>query len=326
MKNSAFAKNLIKVCKSAKNVAISGHINPDYDALGSCLSLQKILEQNNIRADIILEKPLENFFEYLDKNYNFVIQPNKKYDVLITVDTAELKLIPENVLDIRENAKVTFNIDHHQSNKNYAKFNYVEGETSSACEALFYLFKKYFVLDEELASLFYIGIYADTGGFVYSNTKAKTFNCLAELISTGINADALLLQFFRGKTLIEFEMTRRAFNSVQFYFDNKIAVSVLRYKDFQENNASLNDGKFIISYLQTIKGVQVAICVSEPQQNDFHVSLRTASDNVNVSEIAESFGGGGHIKASGLTLKGDFDKALNALIRYVTHYLKGLNK
>ena len=326
MKNSAFAKNLIKVCKSAKNVAISGHINPDYDALGSCLSLQKILEQNNIRADIILEKPLENFYEYLDKNYNFIVQPNKKYDVLITVDTAELKLIPENVLDIRENAKVTFNIDHHQSNKNYAKFNYVEGETSSACEVLFYLFKKYFVLDKELASLLYIGIYADTGGFVYSNTKAKTFNCLAELISTGINADALLLQFFRGKTLIEFEITRRAFNSVQFYFDNKIAVSVLRYKDFQENNASLNDGKFIISYLQTIKGVQVAICVSEPQQNDFHVSLRTASDNVNVSEIAESFGGGGHIKASGLTLKGDFDKALNALIRYVTHYLKGLNK
>ena len=326
MKSSSFAKNLLKVCKNVQNVAISGHLNPDYDALGSCLSLQNILKQNGITADIILEKPLESNFEYLSANYTFVTIPTKQYDVLITVDTAELKMLPENVLAIRENAKFTFNIDHHQSNKNHAQFNFVQGETSSACEVLYYLFRKYFTLNQELASLFYIGIYADTGGFVYSNTQANTFKCLAELISTGINADKLLLQFFRGKTLTEFEMTKRAFDSVKFYDNNQIAVSVLRFKDFQDLNASLNDGKFIISYLQTLDGVKVAICVSEPKLNDFHVSLRTSADNVNVSEIAQNFGGGGHIKASGMTLKGDFDKALSALIRYVTHYLKGLEK
>ena len=68
MKSSSFAKNLLKVCKNAQNVAISGHLNPDYDALGSCLSLQNILKQNSITADIILEKPLENFLN-IDINY-----------------------------------------------------------------------------------------------------------------------------------------------------------------------------------------------------------------------------------------------------------------
>ena len=86
MKSSSFVKNLLKICKNAQNVAVSGHLNPDYDALGSCLSLQNILKQNGITADIILEKPLESNFEYLSTNYTFVTTPTKPYDVLITVD------------------------------------------------------------------------------------------------------------------------------------------------------------------------------------------------------------------------------------------------
>lgn len=321
MNNNIFAKNLLKICKKAQGVVISGHINPDYDALCSCLAMQEILSQNGIKADIMLEQPLDSTFDYLSSKYKFIYEA-QNYEVLITVDTAEPKLLPANVMSVKENAKFTFNIDHHQSNKMYAQNNYVQGEISSACEVIYYLFEKNFNLTQTLAQFLYLGIYTDTGGFIYSNTKENTFKCLANLIKTGFDADDLLLKCFRNKSLASFEMTKRAFNSIKFYANGAIAVSQLRYEDYEQSKANLNEAKFIVSYLPTIQNVKVGIAVSEPKTNDFHVSLRTACNDVNVSEIAKQFGGGGHIRASGLTLKGDYQKALNALIKFTKYTLE----
>ena len=315
-----FVENLIQECRG-KNIAISGHINPDYDAIGSCLALQEILSQNGIDTDIVLGEDLDFSFEYIKQQYSFELE-KVDYDILICVDMAELKLMPERVIEIKEKAQKVFNIDHHQSNTEYADYNFVEGDVSSACEVLYYLFDGFYQLNEKLASSLYIGIYADTGGFVYSNTKSSTFECLAKLIATGLNADDLLMKCFRGKKLSAFEITRLAFNSVKFYAGGRIAVSVLRFEDFKKTGAILNESKFIVSYLPTIENVEVAICASEPVKNDFHISLRTAKEGVNVSEIAKQFGGGGHIRASGLTLKGNFEKALNALINFTKYTLE----
>lgn len=321
MKSNSFAKKVLSLCKIAKNVAISGHTNPDYDALGSCIALREILRQNKISADIILEQPLDNTFKGFATMQEYVIEPQKEYDVVLLVDTAETKLIPANVLGLMQKANMVINIDHHQSNANYGKMNFVENR-SSACEVLYYLFKRHFVLNELLAESLFIGIYTDTGGFVYSNTTKTTFLCLGELLDTGLDADALLRDCFRSKSLAAFEITKRAFASVKFYHDGQIAVSVLRENDFVECKANLNESKFIVPYLPTVEGVRVSISVSEPIKNDFHVSLRTAYDDVNVSLIAQKFGGGGHKRASGMTLKGNFDKALAALIAHAKYILE----
>ena len=314
MNNNSFAKKVIKICKSHNSVAISGHQNPDYDALGSSLALREILRQNGIFADIILEQPLDNTFGKFVADCDFCTEVKKQYDVLITVDTSDLKLLPENVLGIKKTAKVTINIDHHQSNNSFADLNFVEPNKSSACEVLYWLFKKQFKLDKLLASYFYIGIYTDTGGFIYSNTQKDTFLCLGALMGAGLEAEKLLQQCFNKKSKSAFEITKRAFESVRFYCDNKVAVSILREPDFSATGANLNESKFIVPYLPTIEGVRVSISISEPVKNDFHVSLRTAFDDVDVSQIAKKFGGGGHKRASGMSLRGDFDKAFNALL------------
>lgn len=322
MKSNSFAKKVLKICRQANAVAISGHVNPDYDALGSCLALQNILAQNGVAADIILEEALDRTFEHFASEYEFTLSPDKAYDVFISVDTAEVKLLPEKAQAIRQKASVTINIDHHISNENHAELNFVQADKSSACEVLYYLFRGHFRLDQTLARFLYIGIYTDTGGFVYSNTQEGTFLCLADILSTEFAAEKLLQDCFRTKSRAAYEITKRAFDSIKFYHDDKIVVSVLREKDFLETGANLNESKFIVSYLPTIEGVMVSISVSEPKKNDFHVSLRTSLDTVDVSSIASKFGGGGHKRASGLTLRGDFDKAINALISHAKHVLE----
>lgn len=315
MRSNPFAKNLIKICKKANYVAISGHQNPDYDALGSCLAIQQILKQNGINSDIILGQELDSTFRNFATKYTFVTEVTKAYDVLITVDTAELKLLPDNVAEIRGKAKYVFNIDHHQSNQQFAQYNFVEDFRSSACETIYYLFHKYYTLNIELAKYLYIGIYTDTGGFVYSNTRSATFECLANLLSTGFEAEKLLQECFRTKSKSAMEITKRAFASLKFYHNDQILVSILRENDYVETKANLNESKFIVQYLPTVEGVKVSISISEPIKNDYHVSLRTAYDDIDVSRIAMRFGGGGHKRASGLTLKGEFEKAFNALIK-----------
>lgn len=322
MKSKAFAKNLIKVCKKAQAVAISGHQNPDYDAIGSCLGLQEILRQNGIDADIILEQALDVTFRNFAEDYTFVTEVEKSYDVLITVDTADVKLLPKNVANIRGKATYTFNIDHHLSNQEYAQFNFVEGFRSSACEVLFYLFAPFYKLNTSIAKCLYIGIYTDTGGFVYSNVCPDTFVCLSKLLSTGFRADQFLLKCFRTKTHASMEVTQRAFKSLKFYHNDEILVSIVRENDFKETKAVLNETKFIVSYLPNVEGVKVSISISEPVKNEYHVSLRSVCDDVDVSQIASHFGGGGHLRASGLTLKGDFEKAFDALLKQTISVLE----
>ena len=325
MRSNPFVKNLLKVCRQAKAVAISGHQNPDYDAIGSSLALREILRQNGIVADILLEQPLDNAFQNFVSDTEFVTEVECEYDVLITVDTAEPKLLPSVALGVLQSAQVTFNIDHHYGNSLYANYNFVEGERSSACETLYYLFAGRFSLNQFLAKCLYIGIYTDTGGFVYSNAQSATFECLSGLLSVGLDADKLLRECFREKSVAAMEITRRAFASLKFYYDNQILVSVLHESDFSETGATLNESKFIVSYLPTVAGVKVGISVSEPVKGDYHVSLRTAMDDVDVSQIAIRFGGGGHKRASGLTLKGELDKALNALIKQTISILEKEN-
>lgn len=321
MQSKAFAKKLLQRCSHAVSVAISGHKSPDYDCICSSLAMQEILRQNGISADVLLERPLDDSFYEPIKNCNFVCETDVQYEVVISVDTPEKNMLPTIANAKRELAQTTFSIDHHHDNSLFMEFSQVWAGESSACEVIFRTFEPYFKLNEYLATVFYIGIYADTGGFIYSNTHSTTFDILSKLLKYDIKADEIVRDCFMSISPKSFEMLGRAMASVEFFENGQIAVSVLRLKDFEETKALYNDSKLITNYLQRIKDVKVAICIFEPEKGDYHVSLRTACDNVDVSAIAKKFNGGGHIRASGMKLVGDYEKALRALINQTKNVL-----
>ena len=309
-----FAKILLKSCSRAESVAISGHKSPDYDCLCSSIAMHEILRQNGIKADILLEKPLDETFAEVVRNREYIFETDKNYDVLISVDVPDKKMLPAIVQAKRENALKTFCIDHHQEREKYMDYMQVISGESSACEVIFRTFEQYFKLNAELATIFYIGIYADTGGFIYSNTHSSTFAILSKLLTQDIKPDEIVQHVFQSVSKNSFEMTKRAMNSVKFYLDGAVAVSLLKESDFTETGVAYGDSKAIVGYLQRIDGVKVAISIFEPEKGDYHVSLRTASPDVDVSKIAEKFNGGGHVRASGMKLVGDYEKALHALL------------
>ena len=309
-----FLQRLLSSVNSAKSIAIFTHKNSDHDCICSGLALQQIIKQLGKDSVVFVEKePSAGIMKVVGKR-DFEVSSTKIFDVGICVDCAEVTMLCEENMKVFLNCKTKFNIDHHQDNKKYADYNYVCGGMSSCCEVLYWLFRSKMKLDYDLAKLLYSGIYMDCGAFTFSSVDCKTHKCAAELMKycPDVNKNFYLCFGVAGEE--NFNITKRAFDSVRFYENGQIAVSILRKKDFEEFASKRSDGKFMSSYLQNVRGVKIAINISEDGVNEWRVSLRTACDNVNVSNIAHRFNGGGHKQASGLTLKGELEKALNALV------------
>ena len=319
---SKFVKMLLSSCKN-KKVAILGHRSADFDCIGSSIAMHMILKQFNISSDIFVESKIDPKLIKIAEGLPVFSETESCYDVCIAVDCATFQLIPENISNIFKNAKTTFVIDHHISNSKYAEHNFVK-EASSACEVIFDLFKNKIKLNKELAKALYLGIYTDSGGFKYSNATSNTFLIVSKLLKFDIQPDKLVHDFVDVVSKSDFELTKCYFESSKFYCDNQIVVSLITKEQIDKFAKDGVTPKFMQSYLQNLDGVKIAITISEKIKNEYNISLRTACDNVNVSAIASRFGGGGHIRASGLTLKGNYEKALNALIMECKNQLKGL--
>jgi len=313
-----FGKKVITFCKKAKTVAIMGHKSADFDSICSCIAMQMILKKHNIESDIIIEKPLEKNFEPITRGITLLTESKIKYDVMIIVDSSEMisSIFAPHMLDILKSANTTFKIDHHFSgmNSNFATFNFVDPNSSSACEVIYYMFNGLIKMDTDLAKTLYLGIYTDTGGFRFSNAKSKTFSALASLTKFDFAPDRLVHDCVSLVTESAFLITQVAFQSIKFFQNKQIVVSTVRYEDFERLKCGIESSKFMPSYLQDIDGVKIGISITEKTKNEYNISLRTACDDIDVSKVAMRFNGGGHIRASGLTLKGDYNKALNALL------------
>lgn len=319
---SKFLKTLLLSCEN-KKVAITGHRSADFDCIGSCIAMHMILKQFNISSDIFVELNIDPRMLVNGEGLNFLSTTNEKYDICIAVDCSTLQLIPDNVTKVFTGATTTFVIDHHHlTNSKFGTYNHVK-EASSACEVIYELFKNIIKLNQTIAKSLYLGIYTDTGGFKYSNTTSNTFKVLSQLLKTDIKPDEIVHNCVDLVSKSNFELTRCAFDSVQFFNNNEIAVSKISKEDLDKFSKQNETPKFMQSYLQNIEGVKIAISVSEKVKNEYNISLRTACDDVDVSAIASRFGGGGHKRASGLTLKGNYQKALNALLMECKNQLKG---
>lgn len=312
----------------AKKIAIAGHIRPDGDCIGSCTALYLYLKQNKEefkidQVDVYLE-PFGNEFRILTgvEEIKHTYESEEMYDVFISLDCGSLDRLG-NALKFYNTAKNTINIDHHISNQSFGKMNHVVADASSTCEVLFT------VMDEEritkeIAEALYVGIIHDTGVFKHSNTSEKTLNIAGKLISKGIDFSELIDESFYSKTYIQNQILGRCLMESILVMDGRVVFASInrRMLDFYEASSSDLDG--IIDQLRVTKGTEVAIFVYETDFQEFKVSMRSNGE-VNVSKIAVYFGGGGHIKAAGCTMKGSLHDVINNLTPHIEAQLQGLN-
>lgn len=314
---------LEKELEGVKTVAVAGHIRPDGDSVGACIGLWTYINEQfpQIKADVWLEKP-DPKFAFL-KGYEALQVPDgqeREYDLFISVDCASLDRLG-NALPFFEKAKRTLCIDHHVSNPGFAIENFIDGDASSACEVICRMLDME-KISKEAAAAFYMGIAHDTGVFQYSCTSPDTMRLAASLMEKGIACTEILEETYYKKTYCQNQVMGKALLESMRLLNGRCIVSVMKKKDMDFFGVVPSDLDGIVSQMKLTEGVEVAIFLYETDYMEYKVSLRS-KNTVNVSEVASYFGGGGHVRAAGVTMKGTFHDIVNNLTLHIEHQLEG---
>ena len=312
---------IIESIYNSNKVAVLVHVNPDGDALGSGLAMYIALKQLKKEVDLIIPS--------YPKIYEFLPQINeiktdtliRSYDLCICLDCASKERIyePKNIFD---NAKKTIVIDHHRSNTNYADINLVLGDEPACTQVLVYIFEKMGIrITKKIGECIAAGIITDTGGFKNSNVNSKTFEIAAKLMNLGIDVTKVSRELLETKTKSQFELIKMVTNRIELYEDGKISFAYITKEDIKNTNALVGEHEGLVDIGKSIKDVKVSIFVRE-DENGYNVSFRS-KDGINVREIAESFGGGGHTAASGCVINETLDVTRTKLLERVRKSING---
>ncbi|MDE6882712.1 MAG: bifunctional oligoribonuclease/PAP phosphatase NrnA [Lachnospiraceae bacterium] len=311
---------IIDEVKNAASIAISGHIRPDGDCVGSVMGLYLYLKKElpGAEVDVFLEKPAEIFdcISHIEE-IKSEINTDKMYDVFIVLDCADDRL--GDARPLYEKAGKRINIDHHISNPGCGDVRIVEADRSSTAELLYDLMDAD-KIDREIATALYIGIIHDTGVLRYSNTSPRTLQVAAELIKYGFDFSDIIQKTFYEKTYVQTQIMGRAVLESVRFMNNRCIVSMVsrRMMDFYQVNPKDLEG--IVNQLQVVKDVDCAIFMYETGTLEYKVSLRS-NGSVDVASVAMKFGGGGHIRAAGCTMNGTYHDNINNLSKGIAEQL-----
>lgn len=186
------------------------------------------------------------------------------------------------------------------------------------CEVLCQIFEED-KISKECAQCLYTGIVHDTGVFKHSNTTRKTMEYAGILLEKGVSSTKIIDETFYQKTFVQNQLLGKALLKSELYEKGQIIFSYLSEEDFKDLQASTSDSDGIIDQLRITKGVEAAVFLY-PIKDGYKVSMRS-NETVNVSEIAKSHGGGGHIRAAGCSVKGNLQDVKNMIINDITKQL-----
>lgn len=301
----------------AKTVAIGGHVRPDGDCFGSCMGLYQYIRNvyPNVQLDVYLEEVPASFQMFSVTNeIQHEVTEEKSYDLFIALDCASVDRLGFSQC-LFEHAKKTLCVDHHISNPGFANDNYIVPEASSTSELVYNLIDKN-AITTDIAECLYLGIVHDTGVFQYSCTSPETMEAAAELMRKNIRASEIIDKTYYEKTYVQNQMLGKALQESSLLLDGKVIASHIEKETMDANGVKPSDLEGIVSQLRVTQGVEVAIFMYELAKQEYKVSLR-ASGNVDVSKVAQHFGGGGHVKASGATVQGAAEEILIKLTEQI---------
>ncbi len=314
--------DFLRKIEEAKSISILGHMRPDGDCVGSSLGLYNYIVDNYI------DKRVQVYLQEFSKDFMFLngaplvkhAVDEEQYDLCIVLDSGDLDRVGEFVCYFQR-AKTTICVDHHISNLGFGDLCLVNTEACSTSEALCKLIDRE-KLSQLSAEAFYLGIVHDTGVFKHSNTTKSAMTIAGELIEKGARPHFVIDETFYQKTFIQNQLLGRALLESFLMMDKKIIVSVLRKSIFDFYEATSMDCDGIVDQLRITAGVEVAIFIYESDTSNYKISLRS-NGLVNVSSIACSFGGGGHIKAAGFNMTGNIYDIINNITKHIEAQLIG---
>jgi phosphoesterase RecJ-like protein len=287
------------------------HRNPDGDAIGSLLGIGLLIESQYPEKKITFHcvDPVPETFHFLPGVFRVqgapILPPDSPSPLFIFVDCAEPKLteMHETHSELFEGIYPSIVIDHHYRNPNFGRANFVFPDAASTCEIIVWLAEQWkWKVTADIATCLLTGVYTDTGGLLHSNTTAAVYRTVAALLRAGARRQQVVTAVFRTAKLSTLRLWGRVLEKITLSEEGG-AISAVTEGDFRATGAEYSELTGAIDYVNAIPGMRFSLILSE-KGGKVKGSLRTLRDDVDVSEMAGKFSGGGHKKAAGFALTG----------------------
>lgn len=323
--------------KAMRRPLLVSHRRPDGDAIGSLQALSLVLASNGA-------KPTALIFDALPDRYRFLTQDKSpsvlgddlqltdlsSFDGVVVLDTCsfgQLEPIADFLRSTRQ-AKIVF--DHHVSRDDLGALCVIDESAAANCLILYEWFKLIGqVIDAATAEALFVGIATDTGWFRHSNTDARVFSAVADLVATGVTPNELHRALYSQEPASRIALLGRALAGCTLHDGERIALMKLSTDDFARSGATPLDTENIVEEGLRIGGVVASVLLVDRGEGTVRVSFRSRPPSeesrldVDVAAMAAAIGGGGHRRAAGATFSGDLDDAQKAVLERLAGALAG---
>ncbi len=296
---------ILEALREQHSFCIVGHMRPDGDCIGSQLALALALKNQGKQVKVWNQDAIPQKYKFLNPGGLFEKpRGGQRFDCVIATDCASFERLGSAGECVGER-KVLVNIDHHVSNTRYGDINWVSPREPSTGELIFRLLKvARWPITKPIADLLFTAVSTDTGSFQYPNTRPGTFHAGAELVSRGADLAKICDEVYQSYPLSRARLLKHVYSTFRLTADDRIAWFWLKKENFTRTGAESDDTEGLIDHIRAIEPVVVACVFEEVEPQMTRLSLRSKSPQVNVSEICQQFGGGGHPAAAGARIAG----------------------
>jgi Exopolyphosphatase-related proteins len=321
MKKSTLEQIASKL-KEARTILLYPHVMMDGDTLGSSIALCAALRQIGKEAYVLIEDDIPSYLLFLEKGYcthdqSILAEP----DISMSVDCSDIERFIQRK-DKFLTGKSSICLDHHRTNNFFADLNYIDEFAGATGEIVYDLLKIMGIqIDIEMAEAIYTAIATDTGNFQYTNTTKTTHLIVADLFEIGIDLEKISVEVYQNIRHEKLKIMNAVIGTIEMLYNGKADIAYVTQEMLEKTGALMEETEGIIETLRNISGVEISAFLKENKPDEIKVGLRSKTYG-DVSVIAQSFGGGGHMKAAGCTLRTSLSEAKKLISAAITQQLE----
>ena len=328
MVSAADFQKAIELINKSNSILITTHTRPDGDACGSVAALCEVLTAAGKKPMPLLLSSVPEWYLFLFSDKPPVLDEDVTIDsfnagrpgepdLIILVDTNSNSQLPGFAEYLRQSRKTVLVIDHHVTADGLGDVELVDTAAAAAAVIVYDLLMfANWHLSPKAAEALFVAVSTDTGWFQFANTDSRVYKSCAGLIDAGANPTSIYHRLFQNYSCSRFRLMIAMLNTLQLHLNDRYAVQHLMQTDFQRTGAAAEDTESLIDQCRHIAAVEAAALFVESPDGRIRCSLRS-SGAVDVREVAQSFGGGGHTMAAAAHLDGPLEKAKKLVFQQI---------
>ena len=310
------------VIDTSQSFAITSHVNPDGDSIGSALALCEFLKAQGKEAVVAMSDAVPMVYQWLDPDREMMAPVDEAdlnqitaVDAVFIVDVNSWERLGQLGEPIQQSQAVKAVIDHHPYRELITPHSVIQTEASSTSELIYNLIDTLGgSMTKRAADALYTGILTDTGSFRFASTSPHAHDITARLLDHGVNPSRVYDLVYNQNSEARTRLMGQVISNIQFAGNGQVAWLTVAPFMIEKTGALPEDTSGFVDTTMTISGVKIGIVFVGTNEGTVRISLRSRGSK-DVNQIAGSFGGGGHRNASGVVFKGSIEEAVEAVTK-----------